>query len=95
MVFCAMSAQLSLVTTILFSLSKITVMFVAFKLRRLCDKSILSFTLRFNSLYLPSKLLEIPPPVVACLNPSFHARRLARCHLKNVTDAQLIPEEAP
>lgn len=45
----------------------------------------------FDSIYLPSKLLDIPPSVVACLNPSFHARRGARCHLKDVTDAQLSP----
>lgn len=66
-------------------------MFVVLKLRRWCDSGGCSPSMWFNSSFLPSKLVDIPPPVVACLNPSFHARRGARCHLKDATDAWLSP----
>lgn len=66
-------------------------MFVVLKLRRWCDSGGCSPSMWFHSSFLPSKLVDIPPPVVACLNPSFHARRGARCHLKDVTDAWLSP----
>lgn len=92
--FCNMSVLNCLLSPAIHFLSsalKKTGMVVVLNLRCWCDSGDFCHSMWLNALFLPSKLVDIPPPVVACLNPSFHARRGASCHLKDVTGARLNP----